>query len=181
VINRKLDFWALQRLAVQVHTSMARAIQPFHTRADGDVLFAVTTGAVEHDDIDLATLGAIASEVAWDAVLSSVPPLPARDTVSAPLDRMLAERLAGEYDFGQDTRLSVSLEGNRLIARAVGRQRIYGFPLEEPVELVHSGDGRFFTRGRRGDRVMFLADPNGRVTGLLLNPGTWALPARKLR
>jgi L-aminopeptidase/D-esterase-like protein len=180
VINRKLDFWALQRLAVQVHTSMARAIQPFHTRADGDVLFAVTTGAVEPGDIDLATLGVIASEVAWDAVLNSVPPLPARDTVSAPLDRVLAERLAGEYDFGQDTRLSVSLEGNRLFARAVGRQRIYGFPLEESVELVHSGDGRFYTRGRRGDRVRFLTDPEGRVTGLLLNPGTWALPARKL-
>jgi L-aminopeptidase/D-esterase-like protein len=36
----------LQRLAVQVHTSMARAIQPFSTYNDGDTLFAVSTQEV---------------------------------------------------------------------------------------------------------------------------------------
>ena len=42
--NKSLPFWALQRLAVQVHTSMARGDQPLAEGDDGDTLFAVTTG-----------------------------------------------------------------------------------------------------------------------------------------
>lgn len=41
VTNQKLPFWALQRLATQVNTSMGRAIHPFSTQYDGDVLYAV--------------------------------------------------------------------------------------------------------------------------------------------
>ena len=48
VTNQALPYWALQRLAVQVHNSMARAIQPFGTEVDGDTLFAVTTGEVKN-------------------------------------------------------------------------------------------------------------------------------------
>ena len=36
ITNQKLPVWSLQRLAVQVHNSMARAIQPFGTASDGD-------------------------------------------------------------------------------------------------------------------------------------------------
>jgi L-aminopeptidase/D-esterase-like protein len=43
VTNRERDYAALMRLAIQVHTSMARAIQPFSTFDDGDTLFAVST------------------------------------------------------------------------------------------------------------------------------------------
>ena len=50
---------------------MARAIQPFHTMNDGDVLFAVTTAEVEGDTLGTTALGLLASELAWDAVLSS--------------------------------------------------------------------------------------------------------------
>ena len=64
VTNQKMPFWALQRLAVQVHTSMARAIQPFSTSGDGDTLFAVTTNEVENDDLPFDELGTIASELA---------------------------------------------------------------------------------------------------------------------
>ena len=46
---------------------MARAIQPFHTLYDGDVLFAVTTGEVENPGLNEVALGVIASELAWDA------------------------------------------------------------------------------------------------------------------
>ena len=50
---------------------MARAIQPFHALEDGDVLFAVSTGAVESELLlDTTALGIVASELAWDAVLS---------------------------------------------------------------------------------------------------------------
>lgn len=180
VVNQKLDFWALQRLAVQVHTSMARAIQPFHTQADGDVLFAVTTGEVEHEAFNLATLGAIASEVAWDAVLSSVPPLPPAPVARGELHGAAAEELVGEYDFGQDTRLRISLDGRALEASATGRQRVYGFPVGEPIRLERSGPDEFFARGHRGDRLRFVRDSAGGVIGLVLNPGAWGLPARKL-
>ena len=70
--NQKLDRWLLRQLGRQVHASMARAIHPFHALTDGDVLFAATTNEVENDALDSVTLGVIASELAWDAVLSAV-------------------------------------------------------------------------------------------------------------
>jgi L-aminopeptidase/D-esterase-like protein len=73
VTNQRLTAFELRRLAKQTHTSMARAIQPFHTVYDGDVLYAVTTNEVENPDVNMMTLPIIASELAWDAVLSSVP------------------------------------------------------------------------------------------------------------
>lgn len=69
--NVALDARQLRTLGRQVHASMARAIQPFHALEDGDVLFAVTTGAVDSDPLlDTTALGVVASELAWDAVLS---------------------------------------------------------------------------------------------------------------
>ncbi len=64
----------LRQLGRQVHSSMARAIQPFHTPDDGDILFTTSTGEVAAEDIDSTALGVIASELAWDAVLSSFDP-----------------------------------------------------------------------------------------------------------
>ena len=71
VINRRVRHLELRRLAIQTHTSMARAIQPFHTEHDGDVLFAVSTGEVEDTDVNVQDLAIHAGEVAWEAVLSS--------------------------------------------------------------------------------------------------------------
>jgi 6-aminohexanoate-oligomer endohydrolase len=72
VTNQQLDRWLLRQLGRQVHTSMARAIHPFHALTDGDVLFAATTNEVENDALDSLTLGVVASELAWDAVLAAV-------------------------------------------------------------------------------------------------------------
>jgi L-aminopeptidase/D-esterase-like protein len=70
VTNQKLEATPLTQLARQVHNSLARAIQPFHTGFDGDALFAVTTGEVENSKLTNVALGVVASELAWDAVLS---------------------------------------------------------------------------------------------------------------
>ena len=71
--NLRLDARQLRTLGRQVHASMARAIQPFHALEDGDVLFAVSTGTAESDPLlDTTALGVVASELAWDAVLSVV-------------------------------------------------------------------------------------------------------------
>jgi L-aminopeptidase/D-esterase-like protein len=73
VTDLAINGHALRQLAREVHSSMSRAIQPFHTATDGDVLFAVSTGALP-DDSHLAegALGVLASELAWDAVLAAV-------------------------------------------------------------------------------------------------------------
>ncbi len=73
VTNQKLNARLLRTLGRQVHASMARAIQPFHTLVDGDVLFTVSTNEVEHPALESIGLGIVASELAWDAVLAAVP------------------------------------------------------------------------------------------------------------
>jgi L-aminopeptidase/D-esterase-like protein len=103
VTNQKLDTASLQRMAVQVHTSMARAIQPFSTSEDGDTLFAASTQEMD-GELRPVTLTTIASEVMWDAVLASVPD---NATSSPPAEKpaaaVSAEKLAayaGTYEFG---------------------------------------------------------------------------------
>ena len=70
VTNRKLDGHTLRQVARQVHSSMSRAIEPFHTMTDGDVLFAVTTNEVAEEQPNAYRMGVLASELAWDAVLN---------------------------------------------------------------------------------------------------------------
>ena len=72
VTNEQIERRALQQVGRQVHASLARAIQPFHSLVDGDVLYAATTNEVENAQLDSITLGVLAGELAWDAVLSAV-------------------------------------------------------------------------------------------------------------
>ena len=60
----------LRQLARSVHSSMARAIQPFHTPDDGDTLWAVSTNEVDNPALPVTALSLLAGELAWDAVLS---------------------------------------------------------------------------------------------------------------
>ncbi|TCP49941.1 L-aminopeptidase/D-esterase-like protein [Tamaricihabitans halophyticus] len=69
--NAKLSDVELNQFATQVHSSMNRAIQPFHTERDGDTLFALTTDEVAPAAVGGVGLGSLASELAWDAVLAS--------------------------------------------------------------------------------------------------------------
>lgn len=73
VTNQKWRHRELDQIGRQVHSSMARAIQPFHTMQDGDILFTATTEAVENELLKSTTdFGLLASELAWDAVLNSL-------------------------------------------------------------------------------------------------------------
>src|SRR5271165_5553004 len=101
VTNRKLSYAELERLAIQVHTSMARAIQPFSTFADGDTLFAATTDQASASALSQIDLDTIAGEIMWDAILASVPqepPLVTPQPVTVLEDKLRA--YAGFYDFG---------------------------------------------------------------------------------
>lgn len=76
ITNLKLPAFHLTQLGREVHSAMSRAIQPFHTPFDGDVLFTVATNAVE-DTAGLRNgpLGVLAADLAWDAVLAAIPAL----------------------------------------------------------------------------------------------------------
>ena len=71
VTNQKFSVYELNQIARQVHSSLSKAIDPYHTVDDGDVLFAVTTDEIENKSLSTSAFGIEASDVAWNAVLSS--------------------------------------------------------------------------------------------------------------
>ena len=59
------------KLAQMAHDGLARSINPVHTMADGDTLFALATGAAAGAG-DMTVLGALAAAVMARAVLNAV-------------------------------------------------------------------------------------------------------------
>lgn len=179
VTNQKLEVRELQRLAVQVHSSMARGIQPYSTMDDGDVLFAVTTQEVENSALPAIDLSTIASEVAWDAILASVPPQDAvlpMTPVQLPLSDL--DKLVGTYEFPSGTRITVRRDGDRLRTSLAGMGGL--FFSESGNALVPVGAGDFLIEGPRSDRVRFTF-VRGRPIEMILNPGQWAQLAKRVR
>jgi len=174
VTNQRLDRPQLERLAIQVHTSMARALQPFATEFDGDVLYAVSTAEldrpVDESEIPAVDLGVIASELMWDAILASVPEQPSAPPVAAGLSLAAEDlrRFAGEYVFSPFVRVRVSVDGNRLLAQATGKRKAYAIPLEVPIELLPVSRTTFTVLGRYPLTLSFVE--SGR---LVVNPGHW--------
>jgi L-aminopeptidase/D-esterase-like protein len=180
VVNQKLPVWALQRLAVQVHTSIARAIQPFSTETDGDTLFAVTTAAVENPKLTPRDLSTLASEAAWDAVLASVPALEENGpeaTMALPVETL--DRYVGEYDLSPDARVVVTRADGALRIQALTDGGMY-VPRDAPVALVPIGQNSFVLDTRRRDRVHFDGAAGGEVTGLTINTGSWPVAGRRV-
>ncbi len=179
VTNQKLEVRELQRLAVQVHGSMARGIQPYSTMEDGDVLFAVTTAEVDNPALPAMDLSTIASEVAWDAILASVPPQdpeqPIAPTQVSPAD---LDRLVGTYEFPSGARVSVVRNGAQLQTKLTGMGGL--FFSNEGNFLVPVGPREFLIDGPRGDRLRFVSG-RGRSTAMVLNPGQWAQIATRVR
>ena len=171
VTNQKLEPALLQRLASQVHTSMARALQPFATIFDGDVLYAVSTAELEEQVMTPAELGTLASEVMWDAILSSVPDQPeqAIPASESPLTVAEIEQLAGRYTFSESAELSVEALDGELFARATSEREIYAIGREEPVRLLPVNSTDFMVPGRYPLLLRFFADSDE----LLINPGHW--------
>jgi len=171
VTNRKLANPLLQRLAVQVHGSMARGIQPFATMNDGDTLFAVSTQDVDDTELGPMTLAAIAGEVMWDAILASVPDEPAFVPPAVPAtpgdDTLRA--LEGDYDFGGGHRLTVKAEKDGLVVRASGDAAVFGFAKGKPSAVLAISASDFYLPARSPTRLSFAGD--GR---LVLNPGRWS-------
>jgi len=72
ITNVKLDYFSLSQIGKQIHSSMSRAIQPFHTVTDGDVCWAFSTGDIEMSQLNSTAIGLIGSELMWDATVSAV-------------------------------------------------------------------------------------------------------------
>lgn len=184
VTNQKLEFADLQRLAVQVHASMARSIQPFNTIDDGDILFAVSTAEVDNPKLGITSLGLLASETAWDAVLASVPPLdPPPPATPTTVGRDAAARLAGHYRFANGMVLDVRAMGDRLFATIPGQRTLFYPAANAQVPLEAIGPWAFRIPGERGDWLRFEVASRGpadRASAVVLNPGQWQQRATRL-
>jgi L-aminopeptidase/D-esterase-like protein len=173
VTNEDMPALELKRLAIQVHTSMGRAIQPFHTKSDGDVLIAVTTGTVKTEaPYFYEWLGVLGAEVAWNAVLASVPSLPE----SGPTDpvQWTPEQLnavVGEYRFSRWAPLRIRRVDDALQATGADVDNLY-FPVGQPVALTPVSTSELLVEGERGYRLR-LEREAGEIIALTLEPGPW--------
>ncbi|WP_043429956.1 P1 family peptidase [Arthrobacter sp. FB24] len=77
--NAALNKVECKRTASACHAGLARALNPSHTLADGDTVFALATGAVELDrssdaarQFNLITLQSAAADVVTEAILDGV-------------------------------------------------------------------------------------------------------------
>ena len=182
VTNQTLSYADLQRMAVQVHTSLARAIQPFNTRGDGDILYAASTQEVENTALDPGRLNLYASETAWDAVLAALPPRPQR-AANRPVkvDASVLDQYAGVYEFGANAKLQVRRDGDRLVARSTGGRAIYTFARSVDVSLLAESNTIFYNQTPFEDRIEFVKGSGGNVDGLVFNPGLQQISARKVQ
>lgn len=177
VVNQKLSFGDLQRLATQVHTSMSRGLQPYATEYDGDVLFAVSTGEQDlpsnpkerQDSVTLLPL--LASELMWDAILSSVPEQPQVPKIIA-TKKPLPEKYAGTYSFSRFVTVEITAREGKLFAQATGDRNVYSIGFKKPVELLPISESLDkFTIASATRYPMVLDFSTGT---LVINPGNWA-------
>ncbi len=178
VVNQKLTPPELKRLAVQVHTSMSRAIQPFATLYDGDVLYAVSTAELEQAELPGPELGVVASEVMWDAILAAVPQQPGfpehtetteQAAIQTPAHALgTADTFQGEYRFSEMASLEITSSAGKWFARASGEVPVFAIGKDQPVELRAVSATEFTVPGRYPLVLRF--DAPGQ---LLINPGHW--------
>ena len=173
VTNRKMTPAELQRLSVQVHTSMARGIQPFATEFDGDVLYAVTTGELDQSEtpgLTSADIGIIGSDLMWDAILSSVPDQPQalKPTGKLRVDTAALASYAGDYVFSEFVRIRITQQAGKLMAQATGVRDAFSIRRDQAVELQPVAASEFVVTGRYPLTVRFTEDRR-----VVLNPGRW--------
>ena len=98
--NAALDVAECKRTAASGHAGLARALDPSHTLADGDTVFALATGAVGLDrsseqarQVSLITLQSAAAEAVRLAILDGVE---AAESVTTPAGEFPGYRTVGE-------------------------------------------------------------------------------------
>lgn len=181
VTNRSMSPAELQRLAVQVHTSMARGIQPFASEFDGDVLYAVSTNEVDSGPgagLPSMEIGVTASELMWDAVLSAMPDQQVSQPSPALKLRIPPSKLnnyKGTYRFSHFAELTVSMENGALMATATGERDIFQIKKGAPRSLLPVTSDTFTVeQGRYPFSLQFTDD------AVIINPGRWQQTGQRL-
>lgn len=179
VTNRRLTFAQVQRLAVQVHASMGRAIQPYSTQWDGDVLFAASTSEVDDPALHVTDLGTIAGEVMWDALESVFTQRPVAALGAG--ESGSVGGLDGLYTFAPGAALEVQTSGATIRMKVLGDRGLFGVPAGALITAETAADGSFQlvppeTGMLSGGR--FFRTAAGEAS-LVLNPGQWQQTARK--
>ncbi len=182
--NKSLPIWALQRLGVQVHNSMARGDQPMAEGDDGDTLFTVTTGKVAGaviNDTDMDDLGMLASETAWDALLASLPQVPPKtprtNIVVSPKE---LDSIVASYAFSSDAIAVVRRKGTALEIELTGHTTSSNYlSVGKPARLTPVATDEFEIAGPREDRLHIDRDATGAILGITINPGPWAVQATR--
>lgn len=169
VTNQKVTYAQLRRLATQVHMSMSRAIQPFATANDGDVLFAVSTAEVDNPELHPTDLGVVASEVMWSAILNSVPAVVVPADAGPPLPIV---DLGGTYNFAPSVDLEVSIRDASLALTVRGSRAIYEIQPGTSVHTELRDVNTFAVNHPFLEHVRFARSADG-VAEMLLNPGHW--------
>jgi L-aminopeptidase/D-esterase-like protein len=180
ITNRKMGWSGLQRLAIQVHTSMARAIQPFSTFEDGDTLYAASTEEVEAKTPAAIDLDTVAAEVMWDAILASVPDEPVFTPPTEPLavSPAILARYPGKYRFGPNAVVAIELSDGKLNATLSG-MGFFDLPEDKKTTLSPISDREFYIDGRYRTRISFALDAQGNVAESTINPGRWQQTGRR--
>ncbi|MEQ3746150.1 MAG: P1 family peptidase [Henriciella sp.] len=169
VTNQPLSPQELKRLAVQVQSSIPRAIQPYSTAFDGDVLYAVTTAELTEQKITPIDLGVLAGEVMWDAILNSVPeqpelPLPVAGKISGV---QKWSKVVGKYRFSDQVSVEIVQSDHGLAAKALGDRSAFAISNEEFVPLISAQNEQYIVDARHPTVLAF------RSGDLILNPGRW--------
>ena len=161
---------------------MNRAVQPFATEFDGDVLYAVSTAEldrpVDESEIGNVDLDVLASEVMWDAILSSIPEQPraAQPTAQVVLSEHDLRGLTGEYVFSPTVRVRVTARAAKLFAQATGSRDAYAIHRDVPVELTPLSTSQFTIPGRYPLVLSFVDNDR-----LVVNPGHWEQTGTRAR
>ena len=133
---------------------------------------------IETPDAVIADLlPAVASEVMWDAILSSVPEQP-KIPKPVSVTKQLPDKYAGKYKFSRFVTVEITAKDGKLFAQATGERDAYAIGREKPVALVPVS----------ASLDQFTIDPPSRYpltldfsTGtLVINPGLWAQYGTKL-
>ena len=153
---------------------MARAIQPFATEFDGDVLYAVSTAELDRPVNESETpnidLDVIADDVMWDAILASVPEQPAVPviTTAVALKSEDVRKYAGEYVFSPLATLKITTDGGKVFAQTMGKRPAFAIKPEVAVELTPTSRTDFVVKDRYPLTLSF-----AKRDQLVINAGHW--------
>ncbi|HLM01159.1 MAG TPA: DUF3471 domain-containing protein, partial [Pyrinomonadaceae bacterium] len=89
----------------------------------------------------------------------------------AAVDPKIYDAYAGQYEIAPGFILTVTREGNKLMAQATG---------QPSAELFPESETKFFLRVVDA-QITFEKDAAGRVTGLILHQGGRNIPAKKIK